>query len=259
MHCTCPCTHGAVLSCNWVAGCLCLCSLPSLSYCVTSHLCANQRQCFKIGTEHKCGSSVRQILAARWIGKRRYQHTRMRRRKKTSFGRKRFWFIADTSLVLVVVSWKITLLGIRVGDAAVPGPATATHMRPNEKNHNFWETRGGGRASLSEAHSDIPISMLQHIQQLSTEQAYRHANETLRCHFTNGGGRGSPSTAHSDVPLSILHHAAVDEASDEPGVGLERLSDSGVVVALPSDPHAASQTQSSNTISLNSEVVQEQV
>ena len=178
--------------------------LPAVSVCVRCFpsptvlllTCAPRRQCFQIGTEHKCGSSVRQILAARWIGKRRYRHIRMRCRKKTSFARKRFWFLAHcvittakTSLELLVVSWKIGLLGIRVGEAAVPGPATATHMQPNEMIHNLWETRGGGRASLSEAHSDVLICVLQHIQQLSREQAYRHANETQRCHFTNGGGQ----------------------------------------------------------------------
>ena len=31
---------------------------------------APRRQCFKFGTEHKRGTPVRQILAARWIGKK---------------------------------------------------------------------------------------------------------------------------------------------------------------------------------------------
>ena len=161
-----------------LAGCLCLCSLLSVSYCVTSFLCAKDRQCFKIGTEHTCGTSVRQILAARWIGRRRHRHNRMRRRKKTSCGRKRFWS-AKTSLGLLIVSWKIGLFGIRVGEAAVPGPATTTYVQPNGKNHNLWETRGGGKASLSEAHS-VLIRMLRHIQQLSRKQAYCHANETQK-------------------------------------------------------------------------------
>ena len=70
LHFTCPCLHGTVVSCNWVVGCLCLCSLLSMFYCITSFLCAQERPCFKIGTEHECGTSVRQILAARWMGKR---------------------------------------------------------------------------------------------------------------------------------------------------------------------------------------------
>ena len=78
---------------------------------------------------------------------RRYWNIRMRRRKTTSFGRERFWFIdhcvitsAKTSLGLLVVSWKIGLLGVRVGKAAVLGPAAASHTQPNEKNHSLWET-----------------------------------------------------------------------------------------------------------------------
>ena len=73
-----------------------------------------------------------------------------------------------TRLGLLIASWKIGLLGIRVGEAAVPGPATATQMQPNEENPILWETRGGGRASLSEAHSDVLVCTLQHIQQLSS-------------------------------------------------------------------------------------------
>ena len=47
---SCPCIHDTILSCDWVVGCLCLCSLFSLSYSVTSFLCAKERPCFKIGT-----------------------------------------------------------------------------------------------------------------------------------------------------------------------------------------------------------------
>ena len=47
---SCPCIHDAILSCDWVVGCLCLCSLFSLSNSVTSFLCAKERPCFKIGT-----------------------------------------------------------------------------------------------------------------------------------------------------------------------------------------------------------------
>ena len=101
---------------------------------------------------------------------KRHGHIRMRRCKKTLFmRRKRFWFIAHcvfttvkTSLVLLIVSWKIGMLGTRAGEAAVPGPAASTHMQPNEENHNLWVTLGGGRASLSEAHSDVPICVSTH-------------------------------------------------------------------------------------------------
>ena len=48
----------------------------------------------------------------------------------------------------------------------------------------------------------------------------------MRFRFTDGGGRSSLKTADSDVPLSILHHAAFDEASDEPGMDHECLSES---------------------------------
>ena len=62
-----------------------------------------ERHCFKFGTEHSRGTSVRQILPACWVGNGRHRHIRRRRRKKTlftrrrkkpSFGRKRFWFSA---------------------------------------------------------------------------------------------------------------------------------------------------------------------
>ena len=142
------------------------------------------------------------------------------------------------------MSWKIGLLGIRVGEAAVPGPATAMQTQPNDENHNVLETRGGGRARLCEAHSDVPICMLQHTEHVTREEAYCHANEVHISRFTDGGGRGSLRTAHSDVPLSMLLHAAVDVESDEPDMGHECLSESGIEEALSSDSHTALQTQS---------------
>ena len=87
------------------------------------------------------------MLAARWISKRRHRHIRMRRSKKTDHRRKQCWLVAHlvilvagSSLVLLVVSWKRGLLGIRVSEATLPGPATAAQTQSNEEKHNFLET-----------------------------------------------------------------------------------------------------------------------
>ena len=133
-----------------------------------------ERQASKTVTEHNCGAPTIYIHAARWIGNRRHRHIGMRHRRKTHHRRKQDLFdarcvitIAEISLVLLIVSWKIGLLGIRVGWAAVPGPATTTQMQPNGTNHIVSETRGGGRAQLREAHSDVPLCVLQHIEERS--------------------------------------------------------------------------------------------
>ena len=177
----------------------------------------------------------------------------MRHRKKTSHRRKQDLFdahcvitIAEISLGLLIVSWKIGLLGIRVGEAAVPGPATTTQTQPHGANHIVSETRGGGRAHLREAHSDIPLCMLQHIEKRSRERTHRHANVDQKCLFTDGGGRGSLKTAHSDVPFEILRHAALDEESDEYEIGHDGLSEGDIEEALSSDSDSALQAQSND-------------
>ena len=77
----------------------------------------------KSGTEHKCDTSDRQILAARWIGERRHRHIRMRRCGKTHYRRAQHWLVvhwvvllAVTSLGLFVVSWKIGLVRLLCQD-----------------------------------------------------------------------------------------------------------------------------------------------
>ena len=132
--------------------------------------------------EHSCVAPARHSHSARWIGNRRHRHIRMRHRKNTSHRRKQYLFdahcvitIAEISLGLLIVSWKIGLLGIRVGEAAVPGPDTTAQTQPNGANHIVSETRGGGRAHLREAHSDVPLCLLQHIEKRSRERTHRHA------------------------------------------------------------------------------------
>ena len=134
-------------------------------------------------------------------------------------------------------------LGIRVGEAGVPGLATTTQTQPNGVVHFVSETRGGGRAHLREAHCDDPLCMLQHIEKTSREQTHCHANVDQKCLHTNGGGRRSLKTAHSDVPFSILRHTALDEESDEPDIGHECLSEGDIEEALSSDSDAALQAQ----------------
>ena len=51
---SCPCKHSEILSRAWAVGCLCLCSLLSLSFSVNSFLRATKRPLFKTGTEHNC-------------------------------------------------------------------------------------------------------------------------------------------------------------------------------------------------------------
>ena len=210
---------------------------------------ATKRPLGETVTEHNCDAPARQMTAARWIGKGRHRHIKMRHRKKTSYRRTEDLFvahcvitIAEISLGLLIVSWNIGLLGIRVGEAAVPGPGTTTQTQPDV----VWETRGGGRAQLREAHSDVPLCMLQHIEKTSREQTHGHANEDRQCLFADGGGRGSQKTARSDVPFSIPRHTALDEEADEPDMGHECLSEGDVEEALSSDSDTALQAQSND-------------
>ena len=118
---------------------------------------------------------------------RRHRRIRMRHRKKTSSRRQQDFLdarlaitVAEISLGLLIVSWKIVLLGIRVGGAAVPGSATTTQTQPNGANHIASETRGSGRAQLREAHS---VCMLQHTEERSRERRHRLVNVDQKSTF----------------------------------------------------------------------------
>ena len=84
LHCSSPCVWDGIPSRTWVVGCLGLFTMNFLCNSVISSFCAKKRPRCKIWTEHKCDTSDRQILAARWIGKRRHRHIRMRRCKKNT-------------------------------------------------------------------------------------------------------------------------------------------------------------------------------
>ena len=143
-------------------------------------------------------------------------------RKQDLFDARCLITIAETCLGLLIVSWKIGLLGIRVGEAAVPGPPTTTQTQPNGANHICL--RGGGKAHLREAHSDVPLCMPQHIEKRSRERTHRHANVDQTCLSTEEGGRGSLKTAHSDVPFSIVRHAALEALSGDSDSALQAQS-----------------------------------
>ena len=172
----------------------------------------------------------------------------MRRCKKTHYRRKQYWFVAHWVTLLtrtclgLFVSWKIGLLGVRVGEAAAPGPVTAAQTQSNEERHNFLVTGGGGRARLREAHSDVPTCILQHTELATREQTYCRANEVHWCHVTDGGR--ALKTAHSDVLFRVLLHASVDVESDDHVMGQECPSESDIEEAQPSASHTAAQTQS---------------
>ena len=63
--------------------------------------------------------------------------------------------------------------------------------------------------------SDVPLCMLQHIEEKSRERTHCQMKVDQGRLFTEGGGRGSLKTAHSDVPFCILQHAVLDEQPDE--------------------------------------------
>ena len=117
-------------------------------------------------TEHKCGAPARYSRCALDWKREAPSHQdetsdenfpqaktgHFRRSLRNQHRRDQLW--------LLIVSWKMGLLGIRVGEAAAPGPATTTQTQPIEANHVVSETRGGGRAQLREAYSDVPFSIL---------------------------------------------------------------------------------------------------
>ena len=94
-------------------------------------------------------------------------------------------------------------MGIRVGEAVVPGPASITQTQPNGANHFVSETRGGGGAELREAHSDVPLCMLQHIEERSRERTHRHAIPILLYNRTDDLDTASDDTRRdpSHAPL----------------------------------------------------------
>ena len=81
-------------------------------------------------------------------------------------------------------------------------------------NSNYFETAGGGRARLSIAHSDVPLSILQHFKGTRGEYEASRTSEMHDQHFTNRGGRGNLRVAHGDVAISILQHTSTDHLND---------------------------------------------
>ena len=80
-------------------------------------------------------------------------------------------------------------------------------------NCNYFATTGGGRARPSETHSDVLVSILQHVASARGEQATSRASEMHDYHSSNGGGRGNLRAAHSDVPISIFQHTSIEHDS----------------------------------------------
>ena len=200
---------------------------------VLSSFCAKKRPRCKIWTEHKCDTSDRQILAARWIGSRRH-HIRMRRCRKTHYRRKQYWLavhcfilLAGTSLVLFIVSWKIgfwweyELVRLLCQDLLSSGEAIS---RPNTFNACIAE-HGCLRARLCGDTANVIIRFLE-MNSLSSPlmwltwsqtitlwdrsahtAAQTQSNEEKHNFFvTRAGGRARLREAHSDVPFCVLQH-----------------------------------------------------
>ena len=84
-----------------------------------------------------------------------------------------------------------------------------TRTRENDKckttsSHAHDETNGGGRGTLTEAHSDVPLCILRTRATVTTQPNQDERSSTNKHDGgRSGGGRGAFSRTYSDVTLSI--------------------------------------------------------
>ena len=70
--------------------------------------------------------------------------------------------------------------------------------------HAYDETNGGGRGTLADVQSDVPLCTIRTRATLTPQPKYERSVSSKHDDEASGGGRGALAHTHSDVPLSIL-------------------------------------------------------